>query len=70
MIKEEIKRGLRERYKGVNPLVFQRSCEYATSAGDLFDILDTLPAPPFVWNQKMRRWITLKDVTIVQFSDN
>lgn len=46
MIKEEIITALKKRYQ-INPLVFQRSCEYASSASELFDILESIPALPF-----------------------
>jgi hypothetical protein len=67
-IEAEVVDALKKRYQ-INPLVFQRSCEYAASVGELFDILDTIPSLPFVWDQKRRRWITLDNVTVVKFPD-
>jgi hypothetical protein len=69
MISNELKEKLKERYKILHPLVFSRSCEYATSGGDLFDILETVPPLPFYWDHKKRRWITLEDITTVTIND-
>lgn len=52
----------RDRYKHVHALVFQRSCEYALSLGDLFDILETLPELPFSWDQEKHKWVSVKNI--------
>jgi hypothetical protein len=55
--------GLRRRYSGLHPLVFQRSIERATSAGDAFDILEGVPAVfPIMWDDYDRKWVTPKDM--------
>ena len=63
MIDPEIVEGLRGRYEEVHPLVFHRSVERAETAGELFDILDSVPDYPFVWNEETRRWDKTNDLT-------
>jgi len=63
MIEKKVIEGLRKRFP-VHPLVFQRSVEYASSPGELFDILDTTPECPFTWDEKERRWIHITDVSM------
>ena len=70
MINDDLKDKMKQRYEHIHPLLFQRSYEYSRSAGELFDILESLPEPPFAWNQKIRRWMTLDDLTNVKFPDN
>lgn len=70
MIADDIKEKFRAKYGEMHPLLFQRSCEYAVSAGDLFDILDAVPEPPYAWDQKSRRWVRLEDLTSVKFPTN
>lgn len=72
MITEEVKKSLKNRYNKIHPLLFQRSCEYAHSGGELFDILESLESSvklPCVWDQKTRRWVTLEDLTCVKFPE-
>ena len=54
---DEVKEALRKRYPHIYPLVFQRSVEKAESDGELFDILETIPEYPIVWDEKIRRWV-------------
>lgn len=63
MIEKQVVESLRERFP-VHPLVFQRSVERAESAGELFDILDTVPECPFIWDEKERRWTQISDVSM------
>lgn len=63
MIALEVVEGLKEKYSNIHPLVFHRSLERAETAGELFDILDTIPDPPFAWDEESRRWRTTKDLT-------
>ncbi len=50
--------GLRRRYSHLHPLIFQRTIERATSAGEVFDILEGIPNTfPLVWNDNDRKWI-------------
>jgi hypothetical protein len=49
---DEVKEALKVRYSEVHPLIFQRALEKTFSNGDLFDILDTLPEFPIVWDDK------------------
>ena len=58
MVNNEIKEKFRDRYKEIHPLIFQRSCEYALSPVDLFDILESIPPFPFVWDQVEHLWVT------------
>lgn len=63
MIDESIKQKLRERYRHVHPVVFHRSCEYAKTAGDLFDILEGIPQTyPIVWSDRLHQWVTVQDI--------
>jgi hypothetical protein len=64
MIEQKIIDSLKEKFADVHPLVFQRSLEHAKTAGELFDILDTLPDLPFTWDEKRHRWKTVKDVSL------
>jgi len=63
MIDEKIVESLREKYN-VHPLVFQRCLEHAKTAGELFDILDTIPDLPFTWDEENRCWKKVKDVSL------
>ena len=56
---------LRRRYAALHPLLFHRSLEKAASPGELFDILDTVPARyPVTWNDETRRWEHVNDLTL------
>jgi hypothetical protein len=63
MIDHNTVEALRKQFP-VHPLVFQRSVEHAESAGELFDILDTVPECPFVWGEEERRWVQVPDVSM------
>lgn len=52
----------RSKYSDVHPLVFQRSLERAGSALELFEILESLPSPPFSWDESRRSWMRNEDV--------
>lgn len=53
----------RSRYSGVHPLVFQRSLEKASSALELFEILQSVPSsPPFSWDESKRSWRADPDI--------
>jgi hypothetical protein len=63
MIPDNVLQGLRQRYPWIHPLIFHRSKERAKTAGELFDILDTLPTEyPIMWNEETKRWETTKDL--------
>lgn len=53
----------KNQYGHVHPLVFQRSIERAKNSADLFEILETIPKPPFSWNEEKHRWIKDMDVS-------
>jgi hypothetical protein len=60
---EDLIKKLRERYSDVPLLVFARSIERSRSAGDLFDILETIPGRcPLVWDENQRRWVVVNDI--------
>jgi hypothetical protein len=64
MIDEEVVSKLRDRYANLHPLVFSRSVERARSAGELFDILESIPDDlPIMWSDEDYRWIRTDDVT-------
>jgi hypothetical protein len=69
MISDEIKEKMRMRYVHVHPLLFQRSCEYAKTGGELFDILESIPELPCAWDQKRQKWVVIPDLTSVSFPD-
>jgi hypothetical protein len=63
MIEELALRNLRERYAHIHPWIFHRSCGYANSAGELFDILEDIPKNyPIVWDANKRQWIHVADI--------
>lgn len=71
MISPETVKTLKERYKHFHPLLFQRSLERATSGGDLFDILDTVPQQrPIAWSEEKRRWCIVLNLTQAKFPDD
>lgn len=55
--------GFRKRYSHLHPLVFHRSVERAKDALNLFEILDSVPDYPIVWDEKTRVWIRDTDIT-------
>jgi hypothetical protein len=55
---DKTKLALRERYKDKHPLLFQRSVEHAKTNGELFDIMESMPELPVVWDHDSRRWVT------------
>lgn len=60
---EEITQKFKDRYDHVHPLIFHRSCNYAKSLGELFDILEDLPKTfPLVWNFDKKRWEEVLDI--------
>jgi len=63
MIQQNLIDSLKEKYSSVHPLMFYRSKERAKTAGELFDILDTLPKEyPIVWNEENKRWVNTRDL--------
>lgn len=56
---------LRDKYCDIHPLMFHRSLQKATSNGDLFDILSTIPEKyPVRWNPFERRWVNVPEVKV------
>lgn len=62
----EVLKGLKERYRNIHPLIFQRSLERATSETDLFDILYKIPNLPIVWNEKDHCWAKENDILCIK----
>ena len=63
-IPDDVVDKMREKYGHVHPLIFLRSLERAKDAGELFDILESLPGDlPVLWDDKTRRWVTTDDLT-------
>jgi hypothetical protein len=53
---------MKKRYD-VHPLIFHRSVERAGNAGELFDILESIPADlPVVWDEDSHRWVITDDL--------
>lgn len=61
MIDEQIINGLRKRHEKLNPLVFHRSLEKAETAMELFEILESVPNVPFVWDDDNKKWTKTSD---------
>ena len=59
---DEIQKALKERYSHVHPLIYHRSLEKVKSNVELFDLLDGLPDPPFIWDEHGRNWIHVDDI--------
>lgn len=53
---------LRQRYSDVHPLVFHRSAERATTAAQLFDILESITKYPIVWDDDKHSWKHVEDL--------
>lgn len=53
----------RKRYSHLHPLVVQRSIERAANLSDLFEILESVPKPPFSWNEERHAWAKDLDVS-------
>jgi len=63
MIDEKLVSVMQQRYSNIHPLIFHRSMERAKTAGDLFDILDSMPNKfPLIWDEKERRWFSTDDL--------
>lgn len=56
----------RAKYSHVHPLAFQRSLERAGTALELFEILESMPLPPFSWDESRRSWVRDEDVMGVE----
>lgn len=65
-IDESALANFRAKYSGVHPLAFQRSLERAASAIELFEILESMPRPPFSWDDSKRSWVRDEDVMGVE----
>lgn len=59
---DELSLSLKKRYSHLHPLVVLRSVERASGLSDLFDILESVPKPPFAWDEEKRRWVKDSDV--------
>lgn len=59
---DEVQKALKERFANIHPLLFYRSLEKAKSNGELFDLLDSMPEPPVIWDENSRTWVHVKDV--------
>lgn len=58
---------LRERYPLMHPLIFQRTIERTKNCNDLFDVLETVPKFPILW--EAGKWVTTKDLLQVSKFD-
>lgn len=65
MIDEKVVASLRSKHPSMHPILFQRSVEHATSAGNLFDILEDMPLKyPIYWNDSLKVWERCVDITM------
>lgn len=63
MFNEESLNNLRKRYSNISPIIFQRSVSFSKSLGELFDILEDIPAKyPIIWDRKQRKWVVVEDI--------
>ena len=61
---EVVVQKLKERYSNVHPSIFNRSCSYAKTPGDLFDILEDIPKVyPIIWDNSKRKWVTVSNIS-------
>lgn len=60
---DDLSMSLKKRYSHVHPLVVLRSVERASGPSDLFDIMESIPKPPFSWDEEKRRWVKDSDVS-------
>lgn len=58
---EQIIANFRKRYIDLHPLIFHRSLERANNTLELFEILESIPKPPVVWDDAQRSWIRETD---------
>ncbi|NBT59122.1 hypothetical protein EBT16_10100, partial [bacterium] len=63
MLDDELSLSLKKRYSHVHQLVLLRSAERASDLSDLFDIMESIPKPPFSWDEEKRRWVKDSDVS-------
>lgn len=67
MIDKQVIEGLKVKFAHIHPLIFHRSLERASSGGDLFDILDTMPIDyPIIWNDREHRWDYTEDIFLIK----
>ena len=59
---DDVQKALRDKFSEIHPLVFHRCMEKARTNGELFDLLDGMPSPPFMWDEKTRAWVHVNDV--------
>jgi len=52
---DDLLKTFKERYN-VHPLIFHRSAEHAKDELDLFEILESIPDFPIIWDNQKRRW--------------
>jgi hypothetical protein len=62
---KSVQDALKQRYIHLHPVLFARSVEKAESDSELFDILETIPEYPLVWDENSRRWVTTNIFHIV-----
>ena len=59
IVNSEMILALKSRYASLRQLLFLRSVERSKNVNELFDILDTVPDYPLVWDEYQRRWIII-----------
>jgi len=63
MIPQEVVDGLKKRFLDIHPLIFHRSLERTKTAGELFDVLSSLPTEyPIIWDEENKKWVSTKDL--------
>ncbi len=64
MIDQDIIKKMKDRYSHLHPLIFHRSVERSGNAGELFDILESIPEDlPVVWDENIHRWVVTDDLS-------
>jgi hypothetical protein len=65
MISDDFIISIKKRYKDLHPLVFQRSLEKADNEVELFEILESIPKAPFIWDDSSKSWSKIPDLFLL-----
>lgn len=63
-IDNNVFKSLQDRYFNIHPLIFHRSIEKSQSLSDLFDILESFPGLPAIWDDEHKTWKKITDICL------